>query len=84
MSAAPAVAEHCASWSGFFVSRAGRASEVCATLLELHQQSEGSPLSPISARSVPGYGGSDRTGGETEISAVVPQNPVIPLSDLSH
>lgn len=37
----------------FLVCRAGRTSEVCSTLLELHQQSKGSPLSPISARSVP-------------------------------
>lgn len=44
--------------------RAGRTSEVCSTLLELHQQSKGSPLSPISAWSVPWYGGSNRTGGE--------------------
>lgn len=48
----------------FLVYRAGRTSEVRATLLELHQQSKGSPLSPIPARSVPWYGGSNRTGGK--------------------
>lgn len=37
----------------FPVRRAGRTSEVCPTLLELHQQSKGSPLSPIPARFVP-------------------------------
>lgn len=37
----------------FLVYRAGRTSEVRSTLLELHQQSKGSPLSPVPARSLP-------------------------------
>lgn len=46
-----------------FVYRTRWAAEICEAFPDFHQQGEGGPAGPLSAGSLSGHGGSDRTGG---------------------